>query len=303
MNTEDTLLAKWLAGNITPDELEQLRKEVDLPSLEKILKQQEKLELEIQPTEMMWEEFEKENITSTKKEVPKKQKWWIWAILGLLILGGFWFYFSREKEQKIETPPAKTETKLFADGTQIQVSPGSSVKFNEGNWNTQRTIALDGQAFFDVEKGSPFIVTTEQGKIEVLGTQFDVWEMGDRMRVQCYEGRVKISKGNSSVTLSANQQVFVNKNRVGSVEMISNNLPDWMQQQRTYQKMPLRWVLKDIERFYDVKTDASQVSLDDDFGGVIKTDDLNKALDYLTRSINWNYEIKDKTIYFIPAKE
>jgi transmembrane sensor len=42
------------------------------------------------------------------------------------------------------------------------------------DWSKERTLSLEGEAFFEVQKGSKFSVVTSDGIVEVLGTSFDV---------------------------------------------------------------------------------------------------------------------------------
>jgi len=310
---ENILLAKWLEGNITSEELKQLQQEVDLPTLNQVLNRQKNFELEVRSTEDMWADFEKrqpqkseqhKNTKSPKKTPSNNRPWLLVFLFATALATGIWFFFNQKPAtKKTKTSPAKTETIIYADGTKVHISPNSSVEYDETNWASKREIRLDGQAFFEVEKGSPFRVITQQGIVEVYGTQFDIWEMGDLMRVQCFEGTIKVSSGGQSKELKQNQKIFIDKSALQKIENIVSSQPDWMQSQRIYQKMPLRWVLKDLERFYDIKTNTTAVSIADNFAGVIPTNDLTKALTYLTKTVNWNYEIKDKTIYFTAIKE
>lgn len=299
MKGENTLLAKWLEGSITSKELQRLQQEVDLPSLERVLNRQKKFDVAIQSDEEMWENFEKK-VTSIEKtkNTYNRRNWLIGFVLLFIMALNSWLYFKNKNRKKIETAPTKTERKIYADGTTIHISPTSSIEYDEQKWTNERTITLKGQAFFEVEKGNPFIVLTPQGKIEVVGTKFDIWEMEGLMNVQCYEGSVEVTSGGTSITLMANQQIFVNEKRLEDVETIELKQPDWMQAKRVYRKIPLKGVLKDIERFYNVKIDASAVSIENDFGGVIPTNDFDKALNYLTKTLNWTYEIKDDKVFF-----
>ena len=70
----------------------------------------------------------------------------------------------------------------------------STITFNKHNWDTNRTLELNGEAFFDVEKGNTFTVKTSQGNVSVLGTEFNVNASVDFFRVSCYEGKVKVSE-------------------------------------------------------------------------------------------------------------
>ena len=305
MNSDnDILLAKWLEGKITPEELQKLQQIYNLELLEQTLKRQEAFEIETVSNETMWKDFEKKIGTQPLQPSSKNRIWFLILVIVLFSLLGSWFYFSNKNNgQEIQTPPAKTETKLYADGTQIHLSPNSKIEYDEAAWLEQRIIQLDGQAYFNVAKGNPFIVKTEQGTVEVLGTQFDIWEMGDMMQVQCYEGSVRVSTGSQSITLSPKQQVLVNKNRLSNVKSIDITQPNWMQQKLVYEKMPLRWVFKDLERFYNKKINTTKVDINDEFSGLIRLkDEISEALNYLNLS-DWTYEVKDETIYLLPKKE
>ncbi|MFK8105104.1 MAG: FecR family protein [Saprospiraceae bacterium] len=304
---ENILLSKWLAGTILPEELQALEKEVNLNRLAQVLEQQKQFELSTEPVETMWKDFEgKVAMSSTpEKQTTKKFSFLKWTIV-LLLLTTFAigvFYYWQQQPEKLITPPAAPATKIFAEGTKVELSPGSSLAFKTEDWRTERTIELQGQAFFDVTKGLPMFIHTKAGTIAVLGTQFDVWEMGAWMRVQCFEGKVKVRVGQESKTLEAMEMVFVNKNNLSVVSAFSETKPDWKRKERVYQKIPLKLVLKDLERFYAIEFDASAVPLNDAFSGVFPTQDLEKALTYLTRSMNWQYEQNDKLIYLKPTAE
>jgi len=169
MQEENTLLAKWLAGNISPTELQELQKEYDLSKLEQVLNRQKKFDITTHTDEAMWEDFEKRVANSEKTQKTKKinKNFIIGFILITIFAIGTWFYFNKNSNssQKIKTPPAKTQEIQYADGTKIHLSPSSSVEYDEQKWTDQRTINLDGQAFFVVEKGNPFVVLTQQGKV------------------------------------------------------------------------------------------------------------------------------------------
>ena len=59
------------------------------------------------------------------------------------------------------------------DGSIAYINSNSSITYNK-DFN-QRIVRQYGEVFYEVRKGdSPFIVSTELGEIEVLGTKFNV---------------------------------------------------------------------------------------------------------------------------------
>ena len=63
----------------------------------------------------------------------------------------------------------------LADGTQVWMNSGSSLKFPVNFRGDRREVVLNGEAYFNVTKSSvPFIVKTSEMDIKVLGTSFNV---------------------------------------------------------------------------------------------------------------------------------
>ena len=53
---------------------------------------------------------------------------------------------------------------------------GVKFQFDKKRFTDERIIQLRGEAFFEVEKGSRFVVQTGKGAVEVLGTSFNVFQ-------------------------------------------------------------------------------------------------------------------------------
>ena len=235
-----------------------------------------------------------EDATSAKNKRP----WILLAFLAILLTGLVYFFWS--SGQTMETRPGERKELIIADGTKVQLSPGSNLGFDSTEWAVRRAMSLEGQALFQVSEGTPFTVQTDQGLVEVLGTQFDIWAMGDLMRVQCFEGKVQVSIPGSEqpLTLTVGQQLYVNKSIPGAVESFEATEADWLRGERLYQKTPLSLVIKDIERFFAVQLDTKSVNTAVNFSGRIPIPDLDKALDYLCRSMKWKYERNNTNIVF-----
>lgn len=299
MNKEEQhiALAKWMEGTLSKTEEAELSKTVDLVQLRTLLKAQKQYNIEVRPVETMWADMEQkmQGAQAHKNE----SNTWIWAVVfaGFILLG--WLsYQTFFAKTKVETVPKETQEILYADGTRVQLSPDSKLRYDESNWENQRLLSLDGQAFFDVKKGSAFIVETPQGTIKVLGTQFDIWVGDDAMRVQCFEGSVQVRKGESQTVLEVGQQVRVNNTGNFAVEKFVAQTPDWLRNERVYQQDKISDVLDDITRFYDVQVLLNGIDKDATFSGTLPTDNLENAARYLASSMAWTYEIGTDKISF-----
>ncbi len=303
---DNILLAKWLDNSITPEELRQLEQEVDLDSLRGILDRQEDFELEVKDANSMWESFNEQVINAPTQKEAKVinrpnlfRRRFIAGIAAMLIATIGWFALQQYQQPTIfSTQLSEQKTQTLDDGTIITISPDSEVAYFEHN-KDERQLKLDGQAYFKVTKGKPFSVETTTGTIEVLGTAFDIWSAGDRMRVQCFEGLVRVSHPNNrnTILLKAGQQVRLNNSTFEAVEPIDSSNPDWIENnQLVYKGIPARLVIKDIERFLSVKVKTSNLDINTQFSGVITFKNAEEAARYLAQTMGWQYALTDNVI-------
>jgi len=214
---------------------------------------------------------------------------------------GWLIFKSLNTATEIKTAPMERKVQELADGSRIQLSPNTKIFYQEKNWAEARKIKLEGQAYFEVSKGVPFTVETRSGLIEVLGTAFDIWSAGDYMSVQCFEGSVRVTnaKDGKSVELTVGQQVNLNNSILENVENFEEISPGWIEQnQHIYKGIPIRFVIRDIERFIGKKVKADQLDLDTLFSGLIPFNNAEETARYLAESMGWNYLLSQDVIQF-----
>jgi transmembrane sensor len=87
---------------------------------------------------------------------------------------------------------------VLADSSRVTLSPGSSLRYNERAWLSQRDIKLEGEATFYVakDKKRPFTVYCHEVLVKALGTIFSVRQDNgpDSLRVRLFEGKVLVRK-------------------------------------------------------------------------------------------------------------
>jgi ferric-dicitrate binding protein FerR (iron transport regulator) len=112
---------------------------------------------------------------------------------------------------------------MMQDGTVISLKPNSSIEYPEQFAEHERRIELKGEAFFDVtkDKNRPFIISTSDLTVKVLGTSFNVsaYEGAKEISVAVKTGRVSVAKSKKvverepkveEVILTPNQEVVYN---------------------------------------------------------------------------------------------
>lgn len=125
-----------------------------------------------------------------------------------------------EYRRLINTNATEQEHTL-EDGSRLTLAAGTRIVYVSGFRSTDRSIALDGQAWFDVAKDSkrPFSVTAEGITTTALGTRFMMNSAaGKKVAVQLFEGKVMVHAGNEMkpLFLQPGEQCILDPNR-GSV--------------------------------------------------------------------------------------
>ena len=121
------------------------------------------------------------------------------AAVAVLCVLGWWAYymFAPVPLQTVSTL-AETRTVTLPDQTEIVLNRYSSLTYPERFRGKDRKVQLQGEAYFEVapDKNRPFYVETEEVKIRVLGTVFDVNTHYTRgVRTVLVEGAVALEWG------------------------------------------------------------------------------------------------------------
>ena len=150
----------------------------------------------------------------------------------------------------------KTKTVSLNDGTKVHLNAGTTLSYSKNFNSTSREVTLNGEAYFEVEKGSsPFIVLTDLAKVTVLGTKFNVRSREDGFEIGVNEGKVKIENKTKSIDLKKGEQVdiSIDQPKVISVSKVSNFYPGWKNNKLICDNSSLEKICKELERRYDIK--------------------------------------------------
>jgi len=108
------------------------------------------------------------------------------------------FIFSPPSNKPIEWVTVKTQAGqrkevLLMDGTKVNVSGSSTLRYPKADIAHIRLVQFDGEGYFDVAKDSqrPFIIVSNEFTTHVLGTAFTVDSDIDQ-KISVMEGKVKV---------------------------------------------------------------------------------------------------------------
>ncbi|HET8728197.1 MAG TPA: FecR family protein [Alphaproteobacteria bacterium] len=150
------------------------------------------------------------------------------------------------------TGPDAFKSVALPDGSTVTLSASSalSVAFD----GPVRRVELHrGEAYFSVAPDAerPFSVLAAEGRVSVIGTEFDVKLAGRQARVSVASGNVEVSAGASApMRLSPGQGVRYSHDGIGPVHTVDlADIGTWREGRLVFQGAPLGEVLRDLERY------------------------------------------------------
>ena len=217
------------------------------------------------------------------------------AAVLVVVLAGF-LYFYLDTAITVQTASAE-KTKLFLpDSTQVILNAFSKVSYNK-KWGEKRNVKMEGEAYFDVSKGSRFDVITDHGTVSVLGTHFNVNSRTAYFEVLCFEGLVQVQIDGQLVELPPNHSVRIMNGVLTKNDASEELSPSWLNNESSFQSVPFGLVIQEFERQYDVTVSTHNVDLNQLFTGRFVHDDQSLAVQEISIPLNLTYEIpKDKQI-------
>ncbi|MEA3504165.1 MAG: FecR domain-containing protein [Bacteroidota bacterium] len=173
-----------------------------------------------------------------------------------IIAIGMMQLFKAKPELKHFNAQQKAEIE-FNDGSIAYVNKNSEINYPEKFFGDTREISIFGEAFFNVQsnKEKPFIVTAGDFRVKVLGTKFNVKNVGaGSYEVFVESGKVSVYHKN---TPENNKLLLPGQMALLSVEGIvyrnsSSNYLSWKTDELVFDNVLLKDVVSDIETYYGV---------------------------------------------------
>ncbi len=261
MNEKDTLYARWLSGELNPEEMAQLRSSGEIEELEAIIKATNQMKLPAYDKVAAFKKLQGRRNPEQGKVVRFPVKWIMATAASLAILVTAWFLLRPTPNTEFYASHGTNKTVDLMDGSVVILNDGSSLVYNEEAWETSREVELKGEALFKVSKGSDFVVKTKNGMVRVLGTEFNVRAWDEKLYVACYEGRVEVSRNGDAAVLSSNEAVKAIDGKMER-EQAREEKPLWLGGSSFLgERIPIVEAFAEIERQFDVKIKNRSVDL------------------------------------------
>ncbi len=288
MENKDVLYAKWLNGEISDDALRKATGEDTVQELKRVVDTVDNWSTKPYDTSRGFEKYQQKQQTHSGKG-RRINLFRIASIAAsIAIFAVCWVAFFNTNTATLKAGQGEQVEYVFVDESSVHLNAGSSIEYTK-DWSEERRINLVGEGVFQVQSGKPFIVTTAQGTVTVLGTQFNVRAWGSQFIVECYEGKVQVEVENQKSILTANESVTVASGIMQQKISINYNSPSWEQGTSRFRNESLSAVCQELMRQYAVEVTLE--ATEREFSGNFPHDNLDKALNSICKPLGLSYSL------------
>lgn len=308
------LLRKYSNEQLTPEELQRLKmlvSDMDTDVLDKSIL-------------ALWNDYvapEKRNthnfgkISANLKAIvrPRKERFSLHAVwqiaaavlLPVLILSTTYLYMDRASiqnaiagEYRIIAEKGEQASVVLPDGTKVRLNSKSTLTYPASFSVDQRKVSLTGEAYFEVthDENCPFIVTTSEAKVRVLGTTFNLYAYpGNALfEASLIEGRGEViptNKPEHSVMLAPGQKASY-YTHTGKIHVSDTDLrveTAWTRGDLIFHSQSFAYILSQLEFFYGVKIQTNGNAPTSLFTGSFHENDVNQVLRNLQQHYKFTF--------------
>ncbi|MDR2130610.1 MAG: DUF4974 domain-containing protein [Odoribacteraceae bacterium] len=211
-----------------------------------------------------------------------------------------------EREEHLLSVPRGGEYQLtLADGTRIWLNSDTRLRFPFPFTGGTREVYLEGEAYFEVqrEEGRPFIVRTDLGSVNVLGTAFNISAYPENrdivttlvtgmVEISVAERLIRLTPGNQAIWQQGREQVEV---RAVDVSCYTS----WMKGLFEFEDTSLKEILAYLARWYNVSFAFAneEIAALRFTGGAKKYRPLEEFLQGIERACEVKFSMKESVIY------
>lgn len=228
------------------------------------------------------------------------------AAVTLLAVCSFVLYRVLAKPEMI-TRESGSESITFSlpDGSRIDLNRNSSVSYIK-DFNSDRRIQLEGEAFFDVVRDPerPFVIQAAKSKVEVLGTSFGfrAYESDLRDEVLVVTGKVSLSDDAKHIIVLTKGQHGVHDKALHLLKSELQTNPNqlaWKNKNLVFEKTQLRDVATALESYFDISIEIKNPELMQcRFTGSFERPTVDEVVEALSIALNLNVTHQNKEYTF-----
>ena len=244
--------------------------------------------------EEVWSQMMGEIDGKTQEPRVIQLNWFKYAAAAAVVLLLSTTAFLRFYTESVSVPAGLHSSVSLPGGSTVELNAATELSFHPFWWQFERSVKMEGEAFFDVKKGSSFSVMSKNGTTTVLGTSFNINSREDGYTVFCKTGKVSVQHEASKVVITPNESAQLKAN--GELEKRSDangsEFIGWVDNQFIFNAKPLRDVTREIELQYDIELNIVGDDVADwKFTGAFnRSDDVKETLEVISNSMGLKFE-------------
>ena len=204
----------------------------------------------------------------------------------------------------LTVPKGGTYALTLADGTQVWLNAGSSLKYPTRFPGNERRVTLTGEGYFIVTHNSkqPFIVDAAHIEIKDLGTAFNINAYSDEptVDVTLINGLAQVFNNDVITDLQPGMQARSNssatKVAVVDVEMVTA----WKSDKFSFNQADISTIMRQLARWYDVEVEIRGVIKSKFDGAIYRRTKASNVFKILEETGNVQFKIEGRKIIVLP---
>lgn len=190
------------------------------------------------------------------------------------------------------TAIAQQQVVYLPDSSKVTLQSSSSISYDPGSWEDSRSVALAGEAFFEVKKGSRFTVATEKGLVAVLGTSFTIHDR-ERLEVRCYTGKVAVDIINQERVLLRPGEGVQTGSGHETMSFVFNPAKKYTPTTYQFYQMSLKEVFDEVEKRSGFRV-SGNFNQELRYTGTFTSAEIGEIMELICLPMGLGYEIEHK---------
>lgn len=189
------------------------------------------------------------------------------------------------------------------DGSHVWLNSGTSVTLNSSFNKRERTLKLNGEAYFEVAEDArkPFIVQANDITVEALGTSFNVTAYKDDSFVSSVliDGSIRVSADGQERILKENHRATYYKEgrKLATDAVLASDYILWKEGYLYFESSSFEDIAKQLSRMFNVKIEFTSDNLRSiRFTGTLGNSSIKNVLDILSLTSPMYYEMNGTTV-------
>jgi transmembrane sensor len=231
------------------------------------------------------------------------------VIMVILAIPTLWYGLNRNIENPSELKQYSEKgvsTVDLPDGSRVFLNEGSEITY-PNSFEQERTVKLDGEAFFEVmsDPANPFTVRSGNVVVSVLGTSFNVKETGEKNSIEVFveTGKVRMALDNPDefITLKPGDLGRADASALSHSEQSDPNYISWKTKDFKFVDEELGKVLRELEDSYHVEIRTEGVLLSElRITSTYREQSIDSILETIRAAFGLNVQKKEELYYLNP---